>query len=443
MNYDANSSLGIPENDRISQVLIKGGKPLHGTTTVDGSKNSILAIIPAACLVSEGVTRIDNVPNISDVAVMEEILTEIGFHPTRTGSALEIDNWPAGAPFVNPSISKYLANKIRASILFLGVFTAKFGEAEVPLPGGDKIGDRPVDMHLESLETLGIQCTVKGGTIYAKAKDLPLQGAEIFLRFPSVGVTENLMLAAVLAKGETMIENAAKEPEIVDLAMMLNRAGAKITGAGSSTITIMGVEKLHGCVHEVIPDRLEAGTLLVSIAITGGTGIIRNVIADHCRALLWILKKTGVEYQIHMDGALEILKSGLNHPFNAIAMPYPGLPTDLQPIISSLATQCEGESLLQDLLYSERFAHINELRKMGAEIHSSGNSCRIIGRSELNGAVVKGVDIRSVTSLICAGLAANDMTYVQGVEHLHRGHGELVKKLTDLGADIQYVSGNA
>lgn len=419
-------------------IQLSGGVPLRGITTVDGSKNSALALIPAACLASEGWTKLENTPNISDVMVMRGILEELGMSTQQNKTDLTLFNRVKSG-----EISKELATQIRASVLFLGALTTTLGEACVPFPGGDRIGDRPIDMHLESLEALGVKCTTSGGAVYAKANKLPLEGANISLRFPSVGVTENIMLAASLAKGETRIENAATEPEIVDLAVMLNKMGAKISGAGSNTIKITGVEKLHGVTHEVIPDRLEAGTLLVAIAITRGHGIIKDSIPYHNRTLISLLQNIGYKIKIYKNSIISIDSPAKLNPFHIIAMPYPGIPTDMQPIITSLATQCSGISTITDIVHPERFSHVNELRKLGANITHVGNQSRVVGEEKLSGSIVCGTDIRSVTTLICAGLAAEGTTEVSGVEHLYRGHGNLIQKLIDLHAEIKCIQGGS
>ncbi|MFD2170753.1 UDP-N-acetylglucosamine 1-carboxyvinyltransferase [Tumebacillus lipolyticus] len=417
-----------------TRLKIIGGRPLEGKTTIDGSKNSVLPLLAATTLIGEGWATLKNVPAITDTDVMIEILHELGMESKRQGSTVKVCG-----ELKNGKVSKYLASKIRASLLFLGPLIALLGEAEIPIPGGDMIGDRPVDLHVDALAALGVETTIQGGYIYAKATRFPLIGGRVYLAFPSVGATQNVLMAAALAEGVTVIENAAREPEVIDLVHMLNKMGANIKGAGTSTLHVKGTDKkLRGVEHEVIPDRLEAGTILAAMVMTGGEGIIKGVVPAHNRSLLSLLNQIGVRLHIRKDGIVEVLRSTLTHPIRVTAMPYPGLPTDLQPIITSLATKAPGESIISDIVFKERFAHVYELRKMGANISQSSNIVRVHGGTPLTGSNVYGNDIRSITSLVCAGLAAKDATYVHGIEHLHRGHGNLIQKLTDLNAVIEY-----
>lgn len=419
-------------NDQ-SYIRIQGGKQLYGTTYTDKSKNAILQLMAASILLQNDFLTLDKIPEITDVFVMKNILSELGLKCTYMNETLKL-----GGLIRNCTISQDLASEIRASIVLLGAMLTTYGEVELPLPGGDKIGNRPVDIHIECLSELGVDFTISNGVIHGKAKCLPLKGSTIFMRFPSVLATGNLIMAAALADGVTKIQNAACEPEIVDLAVLLNSMGAKIKGAGTNEITVSGVTQLHGIEYEPIPDRIETGTLLVAMVITGGHGCIEQCIPEHNSALLSLLKSCGAQITASPDGYIEIKESRLIKPLNAIAMTYPGIPTDLQPMITCLATQCPGTSTVTDCIYPERFAHVTELQKLGAEIMQNGNKAIIYGGRSLNGAYIEGNDIRCVTSLICAGLVANGETNVKGLKHLQRGHANLLQKLICLNADIDF-----
>lgn len=418
-------------NQESSYIKINGKHPLHGCVCVDKSKNAILQLMAASILLKNEILTLNDIPEITDVYVMKDILAETGLTCTFHNNTLKM-----GGYIKNPVISQDLASQIRASIVLLGSMLGACGEASLPLPGGDKIGSRPVDIHIECLSEFGIDFKLETGIIYAKAKSFPLTGQKIFMRFPSVLGTGSLMMAAVLAKGTTKIENAACEPEIVDLAIMLNKMGAKITGAGTRVITITGVDKLHGVSYEPIPDRIETGTLLVALAITGGYGTVEKCIPEHNSALISLLRNCGIKMNISSDGYIQIMESHLEKPIHAIAMTYPGLPTDLQPLITCLATQCPGTSTITDTIYPDRFAHVMELQKLGANIIQSGNQAIITGKEQLNGGVIEGSDIRCVSALVCAGLAAQGTTSVKGLHHLLRGHANLLDKFQSLHSDI-------
>lgn len=418
--------------DETSYIKINGGIPLCGTTYIDKSKNAILQLMAASLLLKGDFLTLTNIPDITDVFVMKNILAELGLKSTYINRTLKL-----GGFIKQCSISQDLASEIRASIVLLGSMLTTYGEVELPLPGGDKIGNRPVDIHLECLSEFGVNFSIENGIIYGKAQSLPLKGANIFMRFPSVLATGNLIMAATLASGVTKIQNAACEPEIVDLAVLLNSMGAKIKGAGTNEIIISGVEKLHGIEYEPIPDRIEAGTLLVAMTLTHGHGCIEQCIPEHNPALLSLLKNCGIQFTASPEGYIILKESKLQKPLNAIAMTYPGLPTDLQPLITCLATQCPGTSTVMDSIYPERFAHVTELQKLGANIIQTGNKSIIYGGTALNGAYIEGNDIRCVTSLICAGLTAQGETKVKGMKHLQRGHARLLEKLISLHASIE------
>lgn len=415
-----------------THLIIQGMNRLKGEVEIDGSKNSVLPLIAATSLTKDIMT-LKNVPNILDTSVMCEMLTEAGGSYNLTNNTLTLAN-----NIKNPWFSQELASKVRASILFLGPILAAYGEISIPLPGGDKIGYRPIDIHLDALEEMGAEIVVTEGVVHAKAKSFPLKGAPIFLKFPSVGATQNIMMAATLARGETCITNAAKEPEIVDLAQMLNKMGAKVYGAGTNTIRIVGVSSLNGTIHDVIPDRLETGTLLIASAITGGKVILKNTVPEHNTPIMAILRKIGVQIEVTDQGSIAVFGGNIKRSFKASALPYPGLPTDLQPLLTALAIHCPGVSEIQDNIYSERFSHVAEMMKMGASIHRYGNVIQVTGGQQLKGSTVSGGDIRTVTSLICTSLMAEGQSKIFGLEHLYRGHGGLVEKLNGLGADILF-----
>ena len=425
-----NASTYLTSSD-VHTLKINGGYRLCGETSTDISKNSTLQLMAASILVRDGILTLSNVPDITDVIVMKKILEELGMKCTYTKDSLKM-----GGTLKSVTVSQDLASSIRASIVLLGSLLTTYGEAILPLPGGDKLGSRPVDIHIDCLREFGIEFTQDNGVIHGKAKKLPLEGTDIFMRFPSVLATGNLMMAATLAKGVTTIQNAACEPEVVDLAIMLNSMGAKIKGAGTKVLTIHGVDSLHGIEYEPIPDRIETGTLLTAMVMTGGKGIIHNCIPDHNMALISLMKNCGVKLRYDNEGFIEIIDSTITEPIHAIAMPYPGLPTDLQPMVTCLATRCPGTSTIVDTIYPERFHHVSELQKLGANIVHTGNQAVVNGITELAGAQIEGTDIRCVTSLVCAALAAKGESTVKGIHHLYRGHGKLLDKINALGGKI-------
>jgi len=423
-------------NDRNAEnnlIHVQGGNKLLGKVSPDGAKNSALIHLSAACLVTDGWISVSNLPLISDVYKQLNILEEVGMKYRMKNGKVDIHS-----NVTNPFISSKHASKIRASITFLGSIIPKLGEVSLPLPGGDNIGKRPIDIHLDILKAFGIKTNISECMIHAKAESLPLKAASIFLRYPSVLSTVNAIFLGVLAEGNTVINNAAKEPEIVDLVSLLSKMGAKISGAGTSTISIHGVESLHSAEHEIIPDRLETGALLTAFVITGGQGVIENTIPEHNTPLIHILKNSGAEIEVEND-RIYIKGSKLNAPINIEAIPYPGLATDLQPTLTALSLICPEGSVIKDSVFPERFAHVEEFRRMGANIERQGNSLYVKNRNELIGAIVEGKDIRSVVSLICAGLVANGETRIKGLEHLMRGHVNFINKLKSLNANIDIL----
>ncbi|MEK3886302.1 UDP-N-acetylglucosamine 1-carboxyvinyltransferase [Bacillus sp. FSL K6-3431] len=423
------------ENQTKTKIKVNGRFPLQGTVDVDGAKNAVLPLIAAACLATDGVTTLENVPAISDVHAMTSIMDKIGVLNNLENTILRIES----NTIKSEHIPQHLAAPLRQSILFLGVLVTTLGEAKVALPGGDKIGgNRPIDFHIDALNAFGVDISIDDGVIYAKAKKLPLTGGRITFRYPSFGATITALISATLAEGVTVIENAAMEPEIFDLINMLNKMGAKINGSGTNRLTVEGVQKLIGVMHKVIPDRIEAGTLLTAMAMTNGSGTIKGFIPGHNQPLLNLCRNIGLELSMIGNDSICIKKTDALLPFNVTTGSFPSVSSDLQPLLTSMATQCKGESIITDSVYNDRFNHIPELLRMGANIQVKGRSIHILGGEILKGSTVTGKDLRATSSLICAGLAATGSTFVYGLEHLHRGHGNLVKKLLSLGASIRY-----
>ncbi|MRX71093.1 UDP-N-acetylglucosamine 1-carboxyvinyltransferase [Bacillus lacus] len=413
----------------MEKLKIAGGYPLNGSVSISGAKNSAVALIPATILAESTVT-IEGLPDISDVHILKDLLEEIG------GKA----EFSEGEMVVDPSqmISMPLPNgkvkKLRASYYLMGAMLGRFKKAVIGLPGGCFLGPRPIDQHIKGFEALGAQVTNEQGAIYLRADEL--KGARIYLDVVSVGATINIMLAAVLAKGRTIIENAAKEPEIIDVATLLSSMGARIKGAGTDVIRIEGVERLHGCKHQIIPDRIEAGTYLTIGASMGKEVVIDNVIPLHLESLIAKLREMGLHIETSPD---QILVVGGQKKLKAVdvkTLVYPGFPTDLQQPLTSLLTLAEGTSVVTDTIYSARFKHIDELRRMGAEIKVEGRSAIITGTNRLQGAKVKASDLRAGAALVTAGLMAEGITEVTGLEHIDRGYSNLEEKLTGLGATI-------
>ncbi|MCD8510074.1 MAG: UDP-N-acetylglucosamine 1-carboxyvinyltransferase [Bacillus sp. (in: Bacteria)] len=412
----------------MEKLLIEGGHPLEGKVQISGAKNSAVALIPAAILADSPVT-IDNLPNISDVETLADLLEEIGGQTKLDGDTLVIhpENMFA-MPLPNGRVKK-----LRASYYMMGAMLGKFKKAVIGLPGGCNLGPRPIDQHIKGFEALGAKVTNEQGAVYLQADELV--GARIYLDVVSVGATINIMLAAVRAKGKTIIENAAKEPEIIDVATLLTNMGANIKGAGTNVIRITGVDSLHGCRHSIIPDRIEAGTYMVLAAAMGRAVIIDNVIPDHVESLSAKLREMGVLIEEADDQILIQGHSGLN-PVDVKTLVHPGFPTDLQQPITSLLTQADGVSMVTDTIYNARFKHIDELRRMGANIKVEGRSAIINGGTPLQGAKVRASDLRAGASLVVAGLMAEGVTEITGVEHIDRGYGGLEEKLKGLGAKI-------
>lgn len=417
-------------------LRVNGGNTLQGNIEISGSKNSILALIPAMCL-GNGEGALTNAPEISDVDAMKGILDEIGLQLICENKKVRIKG-----NISYSELSKQYVPKIRASNLFLGVLLAKFGKAVVPLSGGDKIGNRPIDIHLYVFNKFGIKTEVVDGYVKCEATHFPYKGQNIFLRFPSVGATENAMLVASAAEGETIIYNAAMEPEIVDMAILLNSMGAKITGAGTPVIRIKAARRqLVRTDHEVIPDRLEAGTFLFMLAITKGRGIIKNVIPEHVMSIISILSDSGVDIQLEESNIIVDATNSELKPINIEALPFPGFPTDLQPFATVYALNCNGMSTIKDTIFTERLNHLFEIRRMGMVYDNPSYNIMINGIQKLAGTTVEGTDIRMAVSLVMAALIAEGESKIYGVSHIFRGYDNFVKKLLELGADVS-ISNN-
>ncbi|MEY2748749.1 MAG: UDP-N-acetylglucosamine 1-carboxyvinyltransferase [Cyanobacteriota bacterium] len=416
------------------QLEIAGGRQLSGVLRVSGAKNSALVLM-AASLLTEDQLRLRNVPPLTDIQGMADILISLGVGVRRGSDSLEMDG--SG---LNQSAPPYeLVNSLRASFFCIGPLLARLGIARVPLPGGCQIGTRPVVEHVKGLKALGAQVTIEHGVVSAvvPGRGHRLRGGRIHLDCPSVGATETLMMAAALAQGETVIENAALEPEVVDLAGLLLAMGAKVRGAGTPTITIVGVERLHGADYAVIPDRIEAGTFLLAAAITRSTLSVAPVISDHLRAVLTKLEEAGC--QLEIDGTCVTITAKEVRAVDLRTQPFPGFPTDLQAPFMSLLATASGTSVITENIFENRLQHVAELQRMGAAIRMQGNTAFVEGVSRLSGAPVQGSDLRASAAMVLAGLAAEGITSVQGLEYLDRGYADLEGKLNSVGASIRRV----
>lgn len=414
----------------MDKFRIEGGTALYGQVAIQSAKNAVLPLLAASILTEEKVV-LYNCPNITDVRHMVEILAELGCQTNLENDTLHIQS--AGAK--HHKIPARLTKEIRSSIFMLGSVIARFGRARIAYPGGCDIGLRPIDLHLSSLKQLGVQITEEGGYIDCQCNQL--QGSEIYLDCPSVGATENIILAAVLAKGKTVIYNAAKEPEIVDLQNFLKLMGAKIQGAGSAIITIEGVQKLHGVAYTPMPDRIEAGTFLIASAICGGELELTNARAEDISSLLHKLRQIGCKIYTKYD-KIQILSNGNRQSPKLIeTSPYPGYPTDLQAQIATLATVCSGSTVVVENLFETRFKHVPQLQRMGADITVRGKTAFIRGVKELHGAEVVASDLRGGAALTLAALAAKGVSTVTGLSHIDRGYMDFDEKLKKIGANIK------
>lgn len=413
--------------------MIKGGRRLEGEVTISGAKNAAVAILPAVIL-SDGPCVIENVPSISDVNICLQILEEMGAGVESVGK----DAYRIDPTTINKVCVPYeYARKMRASYYFLGALLGKYNKARVSMPGGCPLGDRPIDQHLKAFSALGAEYTLSQGMIDLRADRL--RGAQIFFDVVTVGATMNAMLAAVKAEGLTIIENAAKEPHIVDLANFLNSMGANIMGAGTDVIKVRGVEHLYGTTYSVIPDQIEAGTFMVAIAATKGDAIVKNVIPKHLESITKKLEKIGVNIEQY-DDSIRVWVDGPLVKANIKTAPHPGFPTDMQSQIATLLTLAEGTSIITENIWEQRFRYVDELRRMGADITVNGKVALIEGTGKLMGAPVKACDLRAGAALIIAGLAASGVTEIEDIFHIERGYDCMEGKLRAMGADIEKVS---
>lgn len=420
----------------MDKIVIKGGNKLTGEVKVEGAKNAVLPILTASLLASDKPSKLVNVPALSDVETINNVLTTLNADVTykKDENAVVVD----ATKTLNEEAPYEYVSKMRASILVMGPLLARLGHAIVALPGGCAIGSRPIEQHIKGFEALGAEIHLENGNIYANAKD-GLKGTSIHLDFPSVGATQNIIMAASLAKGKTLIENAAKEPEIVDLANYINEMGGRITGAGTDTITINGVESLHGVEHAIIPDRIEAGTLLIAGAITRGDIFVRGSIKEHMASLVYKLEEMGVELDYQEDG-IRVRAEGDLQPVDIKTLPHPGFPTDMQSQMMALLLTANGHKVVTETVFENRFMHVAEFKRMNANINVEGRSAKLEGKSQLQGAQVKATDLRAAAALILAGLVADGKTSVTELNHLDRGYVDLHGKLKQLGADIERIN---
>jgi UDP-N-acetylglucosamine 1-carboxyvinyltransferase len=414
------------------KLMVAGGRPLRGNVSISGAKNSAVALLPAIVM-AESVVTLDNLPDITDVAIYAEIIGEMGASVSRHRDQITID--PQHLMF--KAMPNGNVKKLRASYYLMGAMLARFGKAQIGLPGGCNFEPRPIDQHIKGFEALGATVTNEGGVVHISAKKLV--GTKIYLDMASVGATINIMLAATKAEGLTVIENAAKEPEIVDLATLLNAMGANIKGVGTDTIRIEGVDQLNGCRHSIIPDRIQAGTYMIAAASTHGDVVVENVIPKHLEAMKAKLIEMGVEV-VEMDESIRVIGKPEYQSVDVKALVYPGFATDLQSPMSSLLCQANGTSVLTDHVYNSRYKHIPELIRMGAKIKVEGRSAIIEG-AKLYAASVHATDLRAGAALVIAGLSVHngEITEIHGTEYIDRGYDHLVSNLTRLGAEIWRV----
>ena len=418
----------------MEKYVINGGKPLQGEVDISGAKNAAVAIIPATLMV-DGICRIENMPQISDTDMLLTILTQLGAEVRMIcPGTIEIDSRNVrfcDAPFE-------LMRKIRASYYLIGAMLGRFGSAKTTMPGGCNFGVRPIDQHIKGMNALGAEVDVRNGFVYAEAEGGKLHGANIYLDKVSVGATMNIILAATMASGRTIIENAAREPHIVDLANFLNSMGADVRGAGTDTVKVNGVERLHGGSYSIIPDQIEAGTYMVAAAATGGEVLVKNVIPKHLECISAKLRETGTIVQEYEDSVL-VKGNGHLRKANVKTLPYPGFPTDMQPQMGVLMCMANGTSVITEGIYDNRFKYVNELRKMGADIQVDGRIAIFEGSAKLTGAPVMACDLRAGAAMVIAGLCASGKTEIEDIHFIERGYENFVGKLRKLGADISIV----
>ncbi|MBV6623391.1 MAG: UDP-N-acetylglucosamine 1-carboxyvinyltransferase [Rivularia sp. (in: Bacteria)] len=436
-----NTSNGLPETNSSPQadssvLKVWGGRQMEGNVTISGAKNSALVLLAGALLCS-GDCRIRNVPSLADVSRMGEVLSALGMRLSRNGNIIDIN-----ASEITTSKAPYeLVTQLRASFFAIGPLLARLGEAQMPLPGGCAIGARPVDLHVRGLQAMGAEVQIEHGICNARVTDgsRRLKGAKIYLDFPSVGATETLIMAATLADGETVIENAAREPEVVDLANFCISMGAKIAGAGTSKIVINGVPQLHSTDYSVIPDRIEAGTFLLAGAITRSDLILSPVLPEHLMPVIAKLEEIGVPVIEEQQNTLRIKPAEILKATDIETLPHPGFPTDMQAPFMSLLAVAEGDSIINETVFENRLRHASELNRLGADIRVKGNSAFVRGVPQLSGAPVEGTDLRAAAAMVVAALAASGETTIKGLKYLDRGYDRLDLKLQKLGARIERV----
>ncbi|WP_079528259.1 UDP-N-acetylglucosamine 1-carboxyvinyltransferase [Halobacillus hunanensis] len=418
----------------MEKIIVRGGRQLKGTVRAEGAKNAVLPVIAASIIASEGKSVLHDVPALADVYTINEVIRHMNADVDMKGRTVTID---ASDELTTEAPIEYV-RKMRASVLVLGPLLARYGHAKVALPGGCAIGSRPLDQHLKGFEAMGAEVTVGNGSIEAHVNGR-LQGAKIYLDVPSVGATENIMMAAALAEGKTILENCAKEPEIVDLANFLNKMGARIVGAGTETIRIEGVDKLFGATHTIIPDRVEAGTFMVAAAITGGNVLVQGAMHEHLRSVISKMEEMGVTIEEEADG-LRVIGPDKLKATDIKTMPHPGFPTDMQSQMMALMLNATGTSVITETVFENRFMHVEEFRRMNAKMKIEGRSVIVEGPSKLQGAEVQATDLRAGAALILAGLVADGYTRVTELKHLDRGYVDFTEKLAQLGANIERIN---
>lgn len=419
----------------MEKIIVHGGNRLSGVVHIEGAKNAVLPILAASILAQDGITHLANVPVLSDVYTMNKVLRflnlKVDFDEAKREVTIDATKQVSSeAPF------EYVS-KMRASIVVMGPLLARLGHARVALPGGCAIGTRPIDLHLKGLEALGARIEQHDGYIEAFADRL--QGAHIYLDFPSVGATQNILMAACLAKGTTVIDNVAREPEIVDLANILNKMGANVRGAGTETIRVDGVDQMHGTEHSVVQDRIEAGTFMVGAALTHGNVLIQDGIVEHNKPLISKLQEMGVQVTEEAAG-IRIIGPDRLQPTDVKTLPYPGFPTDMQPQMTILQLAAEGTSTMTETVFENRFMHLEELRRMNAQYQVNGRTVVMHGPTDFNGTEVAATDLRAAAALVLAGLVADGYTQVTNLKYLDRGYYDFHKKLAALGAEVKRVS---
>ena len=418
----------------MEKMIVQGGTRLNGTVKVEGAKNAVLPILAASILAEYGVTHLTNVPNLSDVHMMLNVLNSLNV--TSTFDEEENSITLNATKDIQTTAAFEFVSKMRASIVVMGPLLARFGHARVAMPGGCAIGTRPIDLHLKGFEAMGATITQADGYVEAHAEQLV--GARIYMDFPSVGATQNLMMAATLAKGTTLLENVAREPEIVDLANILNKMGAKIIGAGTENIRIEGVDHLEGTIHSIIPDRIEAGTFMVAAAVTGGDVFVEDAIAEHNQPLISKLSEMGVQFMVEENG-IRVIGPETLQPTDVKTLPHPGFPTDMQAQMTIVQLLASGVSTMTETVFENRFNHLEELRRMNAQFMIEGRTAVMNQESQLQGAQVKATDLRAAAALIIAGMVAKGYTRVTELKYLDRGYYQFHEKLRALGANIERV----